>query len=76
MKSMKLFLLGLMWVTTSAYAVPTHTPTVPQGNTFAFGHNRGNHVPAVPEADTWAMMAVGLGLIGMRLRTRKTNKGI
>jgi hypothetical protein len=28
-------------------------------------------VPAVPEADTWAMMAVGLGLIGMRLGSRR-----
>ncbi|MFA5171856.1 MAG: PEP-CTERM sorting domain-containing protein [Sulfuriferula sp.] len=31
------------------------------------------HVPAVPEADTWAMMAVGLGLVGLRLR-RKAGK--
>ena len=29
--------------------------------------------PPVPEADTWAMMAVGLGLVGMRLR-RKNGK--
>ncbi|WP_124948687.1 PEP-CTERM sorting domain-containing protein [Sulfuriferula thiophila] len=29
--------------------------------------------PPVPEADTWAMMAVGLGLVGMRLR-RKSGK--
>jgi hypothetical protein len=28
-------------------------------------------VPAVPEADTWAMMVVGLGLIGMRLGSRR-----
>ncbi|BBO99536.1 PEP-CTERM sorting domain-containing protein [Sulfuriferula nivalis] len=27
-------------------------------------------VPAVPEAETWAMMAVGLGLVGMRLRRK------
>ena len=33
----------------------------------------GGVVGAVPEADTWAMMAVGLGLVGLRLR-RKKNK--
>ncbi|BBO99537.1 PEP-CTERM sorting domain-containing protein [Sulfuriferula nivalis] len=27
-------------------------------------------IPAVPEADTWAMMAVGLGLVGLRLRRK------
>ena len=27
-------------------------------------------VPAVPEAETWAMMAVGLGLVGLRLRRK------
>jgi hypothetical protein len=26
--------------------------------------------PPVPEADTWAMMAVGLGLVGLRLRRK------
>jgi hypothetical protein len=31
------------------------------------------HVPAVPEADTWAMMAVGLGLVGLRLRRKSKN---
>lgn len=31
----------------------------------------GGVVGAVPEADTWAMMAVGLGLVGLRLRRRK-----
>lgn len=31
------------------------------------------NAPAVPEADTWAMMAVGLGLVGLRLR-RKNGK--
>lgn len=31
------------------------------------------NAPAVPEADTWAMMALGLGLVGLRLR-RKSNK--
>jgi hypothetical protein len=30
-----------------------------------------HRVPAVPEADTWAMMAVGLGLISMRLGSRR-----
>ncbi len=30
-------------------------------------------VPAVPEAETWAMMAVGLGLVGLRLRRKSKN---
>lgn len=35
------------------------------------GHpNFHSHVPAVPEADTWAMMALGLGLVGLRLRRK------
>lgn len=35
------------------------------------GHpNFHSRVPAVPEADTWAMMAVGLGLVGLRLRRK------
>ncbi len=38
------------------------------------GHpNFHSRVPAVPEADTWAMMAIGLGLVGLRLR-RKSKK--
>lgn len=39
-------------------------------------HEQGGHivhVPAVPEADTWAMMAVGLGLVGLRLRRKSKN---
>ena len=28
-------------------------------------------IPPVPEADTWAMMALGLGLVGLRLRRNK-----
>ena len=33
-----------------------------------------HHTPAVPEADTWAMMAVGLGLVGLRLRRQKNGE--
>ena len=34
------------------------------------GHVSVSVVPAVPEAGTWAMMAVGLGLVGLRLRRK------
>lgn len=33
-------------------------------------------IPAVPEADTWAMMALGLGLVGLRLRRKKGNTSV
>jgi hypothetical protein len=47
-------------------------------NTFFFkgfgsGHGTWYKVPAVPEAETWAMMAVGLGLVGLRLRRKSKN---
>jgi hypothetical protein len=42
-----------------------------EGHHFGWGHGHHHHnVPAVPEADTWAMMAVGLGLVGLRLRRK------
>ncbi|HNF90403.1 MAG TPA: PEPxxWA-CTERM sorting domain-containing protein, partial [Thiobacillaceae bacterium] len=31
---------------------------------------------AVPEAETWAMMAMGLGLVGLQLRRRKNAEKI
>ena len=40
------------------------------GNSGNGGGNGGGGVPAVPEAETWAMMAVGLGLVGLRLRRK------
>jgi PEP-CTERM motif. len=32
--------------------------------------------PAVPEADTWAMMVLGLGLVGLRLRGKKDKTSV
>ncbi|MFA5171855.1 MAG: PEP-CTERM sorting domain-containing protein [Sulfuriferula sp.] len=43
------------------------------GGNSGNGIGNGGHVPAVPEADTWAMMAVGLGLVGLRLRRKSKN---
>lgn len=38
------------------------------------GHpNYHSAVAAVPEADSWALMAVGLGLVGLRLRRKGKN---
>jgi hypothetical protein len=48
--------------------------TTPGGKYVIAGVGTGSgtwyKVPAVPEAETWAMMAVGLGLVGMRLRRK------
>ena len=55
----------------AAAAVTVHGP---RGTTvFSSQFPHVTHVAAVPEADTWAMMAVGLGLVGLRLR-RKSSK--
>jgi hypothetical protein len=45
------------------------TSTVFNGENFTRAEFRANTAP-VPEADTWAMMAVGVGLIGLQLRRR------
>lgn len=42
--------------------------------TFSSVYPHITHVPAVPEAETWAMMAVGLGLVGLRLRRKSKSK--
>jgi hypothetical protein len=57
----------------------TVSATGPNGNTIVVtgvgdGSGTWYKVPAVPEADTWAMMALGLGLVGLRLRSRKGGK--
>ncbi|MDR3390228.1 MAG: PEP-CTERM sorting domain-containing protein [Sulfuriferula sp.] len=63
-------MLVLAAVTTLGFAANANAVPVSIGNgPLGFHH----HVPAVPEADTWAMMAVGLGLVGLRLR-RKSKK--
>lgn len=48
------------------------TITTPKFVVTGVGEGSGTwyKVPAVPEAETWAMMAVGLGLVGMRLRRK------
>ena len=56
----------------------TATGTGPQGDSIVvtgLGSGAGTwyRVPAVPEADTWAMMALGLGMVGLTLR-RKSKK--
>lgn len=58
----------------------TYNPTVgsfaAQTNSLAAGTysiniSMANQVTAVPEADTWAMLATGLGLVGFAVRRRK-----
>lgn len=41
-----------------------------QPGTFSIAGNSLNYTAAVPEADTWAMMLAGLGLMGMIARRR------
>ena len=73
-------LLGVAAV--MAFSVNAHAVQVtgPQGTLVTvtgLGTGSGTWavVPAVPEAETWAMMAVGLGLVGLRLR-RKNKKDV
>jgi hypothetical protein len=55
-------------------AAASVTVAGPHGHTtFSGQYPHVVHVPAVPEADTWAMMAVGLGLVGLRLRRKSKN---
>ena len=49
------------------------TTTIFNGENFTRAEFRA--VAAVPEADTWAMMAVGVGLIGLQLRRRGASSG-
>ncbi|BBO99538.1 PEP-CTERM sorting domain-containing protein [Sulfuriferula nivalis] len=68
-------LLGAVAVVAFAgNAAASVTVTGSHGSTiFSAHYPHITHVPAVPEADTWAMMAVGLGLVGMRLRRKNKN---
>ncbi|BBO99534.1 PEP-CTERM sorting domain-containing protein [Sulfuriferula nivalis] len=54
------------------FVVGAQAMEIHEGHHFGhhFEHHFGHNVPAVPEADTWAMMAVGLGLVGLRLRRK------
>lgn len=54
----------------------TVSETGPNGTTIVVtgigeGSGTWSVTPAVPEADTWAMMLLGLGLVGLRLRGKK-----
>lgn len=54
----------------------TVSETGPNGTTVVVtgigdGSGTWSVTPAVPEADTWAMMLLGLGLVGLRLRGKK-----
>jgi len=50
-----------------------NTTTIFNGENFTRAEFRA--VAAVPEANTWAMMAVGVGLIGLQLRRRGASSG-
>ncbi|WP_124948686.1 PEP-CTERM sorting domain-containing protein [Sulfuriferula thiophila] len=76
-KSIKL--LGVAAVAALSFAgnasAVTVTGTGPNGTTVVVtgvgdGFGTWSVTPAVPEADTWAMMALGLGLVGLRLRRK------
>lgn len=67
-KSMKL--LALAAFVSLGFAANAHAIDINVGNP---DRDVREHVPAVPEADTWAMMAVGLGLVGLRLRRKNRN---
>ena len=75
MKFVKLLgVAAVMAFSVNAHAIVV-TGTGPQGTTVVvtgIGSGSGTWavVPAVPEAETWAMMAVGLGLVGLRLRRK------
>ncbi|MDR3390226.1 MAG: PEP-CTERM sorting domain-containing protein [Sulfuriferula sp.] len=74
-KSIKLLSVAAVAAMSFAGDAGAVTVTGPGGSTIVVtGIGSGNgtwyKVPAVPEADTWAMMAVGLGLVGLRLRRK------
>ena len=58
-------LTGASWTTFG------NTATIFNGENFTRAEFRTNTAP-VPEVHTWAMMAVGVGLIGLQLRRRRT----
>ena len=70
--SFAVILIAATAVTTASAG--TFVVTGPLGGTTTVTHVPGDttfsHVPAVSEADTLSLMAVGLGLIGLRLRLK------
>ncbi|MFA5171858.1 MAG: PEP-CTERM sorting domain-containing protein [Sulfuriferula sp.] len=74
MKSIKLLSVAAVMALGVAGNASAVDITTPGGKFVITGLGSGSgswyKVPAVPEADTWAMMAVGLGLVGLRLRRK------
>ncbi len=54
--------------TTGSFAAKTNALAA---GTYSINISMANQVTAVPEADTWAMLATGLGLVGFAVRRRK-----
>lgn len=71
-KSIKL--LGVATVVALSFSGSAHAlEVISESGEAGFGR----YCPPVPEADTWAMMAVGLGLVGLRLRRKsKDDKNV
>ena len=69
--------LGVIQVTGSASAFTNSTPTVfGNGAKFTLASNGGllystNSIAPIPEADTWAMMLLGLGFMGFVARRKQ-----
>lgn len=62
-------LVGMAAVVSFGFAANAHAVSI--NALHSDGHpNYHSAVAAVPEADSWAMMAVGLGLVGLRLRRK------
>lgn len=59
---------------TASWTTFGNTTTIFNGENFTRAELRANALP-VPEADSWAMMAVGIGLIGLQLRRRRVRAG-
>lgn len=57
-------------VSAGNYYLKIEGSTASGSNILGGAYSAGITVSPVPEAETWAMMAVGLGLVGMQLRRR------
>lgn len=69
MKDKAIKMLGAAAFITLGFAGNAHAVDIDDPHPVIFYHI--HNTPAVPEADTWAMMAVGLGLVGLRLRRKR-----
>lgn len=59
--------------TTGSFAATTSSLVTP--GMYTLNISMSNQVSAVPEADSWAMLLVGLGLVGLRLRQKAAAPG-